>query len=636
MAITLNGLITIQRISSRGTVTRIGDGGALERTLAYSGQTAKRWHTLAQAKAIERQLHELADYSRAADGVYISSTEYDLDAGLYRIVSVDTKTTPESVSATFIVDIDLQLVRLGGAGAGGNLDRRIVPSPSLQSNSWSIGALPWYALPTTVTEALDVSIGQFLTSADGNTPLVQSSSAGRYVLNAASYGVGECKAWDTAGDFDPASFTPSTWTRVLGKDYKYAQPYHWAVDNGFIRLTAQHNVPASAYGVMLEYYDPVATAWKPMSTSTSANNHIVCQFNGTAPTAWKHSQLIEVTPERVKVKVWMTASTFLPTITYTLERGKQWCLVETTSASSTTLGIGLLCTNSRYVFNRFVPASTTLGGAYATGPSNDCINHSFPATTAWTANQVASGTNGDNWIGSAHPSVDVMRFVAVRSTSVGLTKPGTTNGGLLASQASVTSLAAYVGAFYYAASRVLNVEAEAGTLTGADTPANDANASGAGNNYVRFDANAEQIEIRPASTPYAFGATSGLRLRAYWRVQNAASSASNGLTMALWNNTTSANLALTTTGATITDAILGTAGTGASNWKWISCETVAWNGTDTVYPRLTRTAVNTDAVKVDECVLVCLGNGLLGGAYDKAHAALTEMTTMQVATVVTR
>lgn len=620
MTIIIGGAVTLNRVASRTATTRIGDTGAVERTRSYSCQTAKRWHTLAQAKAIERQLHELAVYARLTGGIYIDSDEYDLDDGLYAILSIDTKTQPDT-TATFIVTCDLTLRRVGGAGAGGNIDRRVYPSASLQSNSWSIASTPWYALPVGTT-GLDVAASATLTGADGAVPLVQSSSANRYVLNAASYNVGECKVWDTAGDFDPASFTPSGWARIYANDYRFAQPYHWSVDNGFLRLTAQNNLPASTYGVLLEFYDTVAAAWKTMSTSTSANSQISCQFNGSTPTAWLHSELIEVTPERVKVKVWMTASTFLPTITYTLERGKRWCLVETTSASSTTLGIGLTCTNSRYVFNRFLPASSSQPGAIATGPSNDCINHLYPATTLWTAQQVAS-TNGDNWIASVHPAVNVLRFVGIRTTTPTLTKPATTNGGLLASQTSTTSLAAYVGAVYYNATTV-SIEAEAGSLTGATTPANDATASpGTGNNYVLLDALNEQVEVTGA--PYAFGQTSGLRIRAYWRVKNAAVSAGNTIRTAI----TYAGSEQSSSVQTITDAILGT----ATTWKWIFSETSAaqaWNGTDAIKAQCKRSvAGNTDAVFVDECVIVCISDGLLSGPYDMAHAALTEMTTWQ-------
>lgn len=602
MALTVHS-ITLNRISARQRTTTIGDGGALQMALTVTGQT-KGAGSQAAAQEIERQLHELARYGRLVGGLYVSSTEADIDTGLYRVANVQTS-HEVNLHRTYLVTVSLTLTRIGGAGPGGNVVRRVYPSPSLQTNSWGFTSTPWYALATPVTAPLDLAVSQFLTGSDGNTPLIQSSSSTRYALNQAASGVGECKVWDHAGDQDPASFTPSSWKRVYAPDYRYAQAYHWAADNGFVRITAQNNLSGN-YGVMLEYYDSAAVAWKVVSANTGANNQISCQFNGSTPTAWVHSELLEVSPERVKVRCYMTAGAFQPTITFTLERGKQWVLVELTSLSSTTLGIGLTCTNSRYVFNRYNTTSA---------PTNDCANHTI------SSGAVTFTNTADNWIASTHPggTVKVMRFVATRSTAVTLSKPSGGNGGLLASQASVTSLAAYVGAFYYD-NTALNVEAESATLTSASSTA-DAGASNG--NVARMTTAAGVIEVRPGSLLPALGASASqtARVRAYWRVKNAGTNAGDTVRLTIWNATTLAVMSGSQTD--YTHSALGTSG----SFKWISCETTAWNGTDTLYFRCARQAAATaDATDADECVFVCLGNGLIGGAYDKAHAALTEMT----------
>jgi hypothetical protein len=583
MAITIAN-ITINRISSRGTVTRRGDGGAIERVLTLGGRTSKRFDTLAAAKAIEVQLHELVWYSRQAGGLYVNSSEFDVDDGLYILDSVDTSTSVDA-QTTYIVDVDLSLIRIGGAGA--NVQRYVHILPSLQSNSWSVTSTPWYALPVGATNLGPTAGSLGRTSADGAVPVTQSSVSNRYAISGADYNAGECKVWDTAG-----SATPADWVRVYGPDHQFAQPYHCAVDNGLIRFVPLSAAPGTHD---LYVYESSGSAWREVGTSTYV------LINSTTGVVWQGVQITELTPWRVTIQYRssFSASPYFAVQTLTLERGRPVALSDYTVPSATTMRQGIIgATNFRFALGHDTTNNV--------GDARDDDTESAAITFSDT---------DDNWIAVVGDTADhdVMGIVATRTaTNTDLLAGDAT---AFAQQTSAATLAVYIGGIAYDTANIVS-ECEAGSLGGTAATATIASASGGTPNCVSLPSLTAAVTTLNAASPPALSGTANIIVRMYARIQNVGTSASDEAQIRVYNET-AANYPANTTK---TFSVLGSTGT----WKWMSVQYTAWNGTDTLRAEVRRSVAGGGGSLYADLVVIATIDSGVDGVRAVARAALTE------------
>ena len=560
----------------------------MEAVLSLQGQTTGL--TLAQAKTTETQIHELAWYSRAAGGVYVDSNEFDVDDGLYRLEEVEASYTPET-SKTFLVDVSLNLIRVGGASA--NLTRTVYVQPTLQSNSWGVTSTPWYARPVGASNLGPVGDSLSRTSADGTITAHQSSSINRYRLNTADYNAGECKVWDTGGSADTA-----TWTRVYGPDHQFASPDYCAIDNALIRF----NPVAASPGEMDFYiYEASGGAWREVGTRTYAR-----VASGTALAAWQAVQITELTPWRVTVQ-WrcsVNVSPFWVVETLTLERGRPVALVDLTVPSAVEMRVGLFgAANSRFTF-----------GHNSGSGSTDNLADAYDSDTDTGFNTIDDAD--DNWLGLVGDTADhdVMAIVAARTaTNSALTT--VTGGGAYVSQTGATTLAVYIGGIAYDTANVV-AECEAGSLGGTAATATVSGASGGTPNCVTLPANGDAVTTLNAGTMPALSGTANIIVRMYARIQNVGVSASDEARLRIYNETA------TTYPTTVSKTFDVLASTGT--WKWLSAEYTGWNGTDMLRAEVRRSAAGGGGTLYADLVLMVTLDSATNGIRAVARAALTE------------
>lgn len=577
-------------VASRTSTTRLGDGGVVEQMQSYACRTAARWHTIAQARVVAQQLREMVWYSRHAGGIYITSDDHTFESGLYRLVNVDA--TPRlDAYQTAIIAVDLSLVRLGGVSA--NVTRRLHIQSTLQTNSWSYTATPWHALPVgaLAVENPDSASFKARTTADGSATNRNEDSSVQYVLTAADHNAAECKVWDTAGSADT-----STWVRVYGPDHQFSSPAHCAIDNALIRF----NPIVASPGLMdLWIYESSGSAWREMG------DYVYTLVNSLSGTAWYNVLITELTPWRVTVVWRWVVSGIYVTHTITIERGRPMALVTLAASSSTTMRIGILGTTSlRFTLGRTTDYTTLMNDAndYDTTPST------FSITDAY-----------DNWLAFAGDTADrdVMGVIAAR-TSTNTTQNAASSGGGYLEQTSSATFSAYVGGIAYDTGKIVQ-EAEAASLVGTAATATVSGASGGTPNCVELPALNDRVDLTGLGSPPALGGTASIIIRAYVRMQNTTTSGTDQIRVQWYNSTTAAAV------GTPVDFGANTLGSGGT-WKWTSAEYNGWNGTDTIYPRVTRIGAGGGGTfYVDLCVSVTIdsANGN-DGPKSIANDALTE------------
>lgn len=580
MAITIQGVVTINRISQRERTTTVDDGGLLTPALRLTGITSVRTHTLAQAKVAERLLHELAWYSRRAGGVWIDSTEFDVDDGLYELSEVSTGGEP-STGVTAIISVSLTLRRLGGGASGGNLARRVIPAPALVANGFGIVSTPWYALPIGSTPA-SLSIGQYRASSDGAVLLINSGAAEEFFLAGGDYSAGECHVWDTGG-----SGAPANWTRVYGPDHTFADPSHCVLDNGVVRFIPLTGANAGRHRI--DVWDNVT--WTTL-TDAGGDRTIVNDggLSGVAGVT-----ILELTPWRVAVKLHMTRTTapFTSTKVITLDRGRTLARVDLTVPQATLLSIGIQGA-------RFAMSPTATGN-----PAQD--------STVDAPNSVFIMPTDENWLATCSVGASVIGILAGPSATGHVYRYLGTIGGIAIEKTNATSATFWIGGQEVPGNK-LAVEAEMGTLLGGATVTTVANAAGAPSpNAVSLPVVGAAISASVLQNP-----RSGSQVRAYARVQNAGASAADSVRFQISNDTTQIVVA----SVDMTFAALGTSGL----WKWISLVFTGWNGIDLIRPVVQRqTAGGGGTLYCDEIVWLTTSNGNLDGAKATAAAALTDV-----------
>lgn len=595
MAITLHGVVTLSTVDANRVPITVDADGALTHGLRITGRTSG-FATLASAKEAARLIRELAWYGRHAGGLYVNSSEMDIDDGLYRLDDVEVAHAP-GTGAHRLFDVSLTLTRLGGAGAGGNVRRLLFAGASLQTNSWSITSTPWYATPIGAAMLINAD-NKYLSNADGaSQPLRSVATYEEYVLNAADYNRGECKVWDTGG-----SGTRANWTRVFSPDHAFASPDYCAIDNGLVTY-----VPIAARPGQHDVQVWDSSAWRTI-TGTTGDGVL---WASALPNGWTHCRIDELTPWRVVVSYYCGNSTapYVRTKRMTIWRGRHLALYELTGDSAARIDAGI-AGNSTYT-QLAVNRDTT-------NNLQDARDHLVDAAAA------AYLDASDNWLACTSPSATAMGVIATRlTTNIEFNK--SSSGGIFVYNSSATTLACYLGGLAYNAGSLL-VEAEAGTLTGTAIVGTVAGASGgASNNVVSLPALNDRVESANM-TPPAMGGTSNT-VRAYARLSYSGTSASDSVQLQIWNQTAGAQL----TGASTTKTFSAiNALVGATDvFIWISTEGTGWNGTDNLRIRVTRSAAGGGGnVRADEYFLLTIVGGGLDGAKTIANAALTEMTVL--------
>lgn len=608
MAITIQGIATLQPVDSRQVSVTRDDSGVSSTEITVRGRTAKTAAgvrlTLAQAREIERQLRELAANRAYARAIYLDSDEHGIDDGLYELTGLTTTVQPDT-NKTFLVDVSLSARRLGGGStvAGANVARRVYPAPTLQTNSWSITSTPIWALPIGAS-ALDVVDSVARASADGSIPLVSSSSSTAYALAGADYNKGEVKIWDTTGDSVEAN-----WQRVFSPDHTFATIGHCVVENGLIRFKSLHSGTNKACHTIEVR---AGGAWV-MVTDATAGDGTQFGAGGIVTDAYDQLLITEITPWRVVMQYRMLRSTS-PSFwskTITLDRGKWLALVELTTAGSAAYAeLGMPGSGQRFVVTR--PTVVTSPTAYSNGQLLEddvsARDHTVQSGSATLDN------GGDNWVATwTGTSATAMGIGAIRTTSTVIGKSA--SGGFALSIASTTALRVYLGGVPYDATKSWG-EAETGqTLDGTATAVSTlAGASGSGNNQVLLDAVNDGVTF----TGLARSTPAGNRLRLWMRVAaSAIASANDNLRVAIYNVTT-------VTTDTLID-IKANHLTAANTWYWVSLEYGAWNGNDTMRPVATCTS-RGDLTNwyVDQCLFLTIAGSSDLPDY-VANEALTEV-----------
>lgn len=591
MSVAIMGL-TITPILQRNRTTTIEDGGAVRQALRISGFCSRSGVTT--AKENDRQLHELAWYSRHAGGVYVNSDEADIDDGLYLISDVETGHDP-AASRTGLFTVSLTLTRLGGGPFGSNLLRRVVGQADLQVNSWSITSTPLLALPVGAT-GIDTTEAITRAGYDSATAMsIRPASSAAYVLSGADYQKGEVRIWDTGGSADS-----TTWKRVYSPDHTFASAAHLVLDNTLIRFQSLGaGTNKASHTVEVYTSSPVWT----MVTDSTRGDGINVGAGGLVTDAYAGVVIRELGPWRavVEYQMFRTTAPYYWTKTITLERGKYLGLVELeTTGSAAYMEMGMTGSSNRFVIT--VPA--------ATAQDNTSIRDHTTQTGSVDLDNTGSNLIA-TWTG---PSATAMGLGATRTTTPKLAKNA--NGGFAIYNSSTTSLAAYLGGVPYAGTSSAG-EAELQTLDGTATAVNTlAGASGSGNNQVLMDA------VNDGVTWTAFGTygPTGIRVRFWVRLAvSSNASATDNLIVIIRRTSDATNLATRNIKANEF---------GANNtWQWFSLEYNGWNGTDNIRPLIGVTVRGAGTNwYADIGVMVTLDQTFYAGPRIVAQHALTEMT----------
>lgn len=586
--LTIGGAVTITTIQQRERTTVLTDEGATEPALTITGLISRRSHsTLALARVAERQLHEFAHWWRVAGGVHVDSSEFDVDDGLYEVRNVSTRTEP-ATGVSHGITVSLTLRRLGGTGPGGNATRRLLPTPTLNTNNFSVTSTPFQALPVGASSH-DIVASASPGSADGTMGLMASSSPQTYFHDAADYNKGECKVWDTGG-----SATASDWVRVFGPDHVFASAAHCAIDNGLVRLTP---IVASPGRHAVAVW--TGAAW---TTITDSNGDAVT-IGGNAPSAWLSCRIRDITPWRVEVEWPLVppASPWFPVKRLTLERGRMLAKLVLSAETSAQMGIGIV--GSSNGLSAVIPTETQLTAAAARAHALDSGAATLNAVTVQPA--LMTVTHGGTAMG----------LLVAASTSGTDWKKSSLGGIELITTTTASSFTVWIGGLAYDAAK-LAVEAEAATLVATAAITTISGASGGGsNNCVSLPAVSDAVRMAAHRNPPAGTTVLGIA-----RVQNAGTSSSDSIQMQIYNVT--AGAALTGSEVGVQASTLGSGGT----WKYTTVIGTGWNGTDNIELRVTRSAAGGGgAIYVDRGWLLTIGNGGYKFARDIGRAALTEV-----------
>lgn len=522
-----------------------------------------------------RQLREIAANPALAAVVYLQDDEEPINTGLYRLDTVEAPRAPGTVRFR---PLTIDLTRLGGSGAGGNVERTLRAAPTLASNSFSITQDLRYALPAGAT-ALTSPGGRERTGSDGMMR-IQTTSGDRYVLNAADASRGECKVWDTRGDA-----TEANWQRVWGPDHSFLSPGHLVIENTLVRFrVATTNLSAHT----IEVY---SGGWQMVTSATKGDGLDVAGAGLVAP--FDHAVIDELSPWRVVVTYTTRRSSGPEVVTkrLTLERGKRLAQVEVTLNSAATILIGALA-GGRYVMTRTAARDTASETASA---------------------QLATLT--DNWVASWDAAETAMAVGACRTALDVLANSNAEGGGFQFRGTPVTSLRCYLGGIPWSTARDV-AEAEAGTLVGtASLAAGYSGGSGSGNNAVLLDALNEGVHW--SGTLAVLQDMPGTRVLAAFRAGSASTNSGDVLTFSLYDGTSHV--------ATVTKA--GNQFAAASTWEWILVELGSYAGPTSLHPYVRKTAhATTGSMMVDQVLYIVL-NGGTGDerVRDVAHQALTDV-----------
>jgi hypothetical protein len=582
MTLSINGTITIQPVQSRAFTTTRADSGFASQAMTVTGYT-DRTATLAAAKEVARQLNEMASnyWYRV---VHIADSEDSQYDGRYELQGASvtaTPTTSNSNAALFAVQVTL--LRLGGGSTNGaNLTRRVSTVAALNANSYSItGAsvipVPVGAYPLLTTASTLVS----RTGADGfayglyttTWPVVE------YTMSGADVNKGECKLWDTGSG--------GSGVRVWSADHTFANDADVLLDNGLVRIGGT----ATDGCHFVQVWDQTNGAW------TNAVTSDLTTVAGTATHVTRKVTIDELSPWRVTV-TWtysMAVTPFLWSKSVTVERGKYAAKVVITPVAAATIKL-------RPMNVRFLLTRRTADTACARDDTVDAVGTISIAT--------------DNVIMGFNAIVDDVLFVASAS-STSLTV-GLEAGPLeYISTAAAASMTVWLGGIPYDCTDAYH-EAETGSLLGAATTTSTLS-SDSGNSVVQMDALNERVSMVAQNTHPA-----GTHVIAWFRIASSvaagAGNAGDVFTLGIWNNTAVASAASTTTLATN-----ATYYTTANALTWLAVEYTSWNGTDELYPYVSKTSSATaQAFYLDEVVVLTFKGPNADKPDDVGALAMTE------------
>lgn len=583
--ITIAGVIVLRPVDTTERSVTVDDAGLSLPVISVRGRTARDSSgarlTLTQALAIRRQMLEIGSNASLRRAVHLDSDEDAIDTGLYELSEVRAAITP-ATGKTHLVDVSFTARRLGGAGvSGANLTRTAYVAADLQTNSYSITSLPYWALPIGA-KSLDTGTTAARTNKDGAQAILSNSSASSYVFSGADYNAGEVKVWDTTG-----SATESDWLRVFAPDHTFADPAHCVVDNGLVRFR-----PMTSGSLGLHRIDVWnGTAWIACTDSSGGDGFAL--NSATVTDAWAGVRIDELSNWRVKVTFLGSRATspafYAKSIT--LDRGKFLALVEATSTTSTNIWLG--CGGLSRIL--------TIARSEASDLSVDGGSLTFTAAT-------------DNWMATWGATSDtVMAVGACRSSSLTFSRPST--GGFNFRASSATSLAVYLGGVPYDAGKSIQ-EAEAGLLAGGATTST-ALAGYSGTGAARLPNTVGAV----VSTTGQNAPPSGTTIRAYCRVAVSSTAAADTMTLRILKASDASVLAsVTLTANNATDF------PAANTWYWRSVEYASWDGTTGLYPSAIRsTAPSAAAFYVDKVLFVrTIGAVGLAGPDEVAAQAVTE------------
>lgn len=580
MAVTLNGTIVLNPITSRELTTERDDVGFSTPTLSLTGYSDRARANLAAAKEIVRQLNEMASnyWYRIVHLADSDDAQYD---GLYELLSATVTGTPSEANiyaALFAVTVTLR--RIGGGGtSGANLTRRVSTVAALNANSYGITAqsvipTPVNAYPLLTTASTHI---QYQTENGGirghyttTYPVVV------YAMSGADVSAGECKVWDIG---------PAPDVRVWSTDHAFASAEDVLLDNGMVRVGC-HSTDGDHY---YQVWD--GSAWQTVTVSDLTN------VGGTHTHTFRSLTIDELSPWRVSA-TWtysIDVTPYLWSKTITVERGKHLAKVVVTPVAAATIKLRPMDVRfllTRRTTDNLCARDTTVDGLGALSIATDNVLMGFNTITD-----------------------DILCVAAISSTSV---TAGTETGPFAYIQAvTASSLTVWLGGVPYDCVDAVH-EAESGSLLGGATTTSTLSGD-SGNSVVQMDALNERASMTAQTTlPSGSHAIAWFRIAS--SVASGAGNAGDTLLVGIWNNTTAASAASTTVAATSATYFAA-----ANTLNWISVEYTSWNGTDALYPYFQKTASATaQAFYCDEVIFLTYKSGNADKADDAATLAMTD------------